>query len=136
MNDHPSNAHFEVVMIDDREYRVPQAVCDEIETLREKRCQLAWTEVGPDDTIIITVPSAVSMEFQAAVGERAKEQFPEHRVAVLPEALGFHTEEGFGEALQMAMKVATAVLEEREGDAKTAAQEFIERCTDKPEPSE
>jgi hypothetical protein len=108
--DHPE------VVIDRRTYPVQRAVEDEIVNLRRgttheilDRIKLLTPE--PGDTVVVCIPSNVSSEFGQQVGALAKQHFPEQRIAIVPEGLEFHTQEGLGELLAASHRLASAVRE-------------------------
>lgn len=105
---------FEAVVIEGETYKVPQAVVHEIEALRERDFELirnfAYNE---DDTIVITFPDGLGPEAIERLGEVAQKQFGEGRIALVPESMGFHTQEKLTELLNVGADLADAV---RTGD--------------------
>lgn len=121
---------FEEVFIEGHGYRVPSAVADEIVNVRrgavhEVLERIKAIDPQPTATIVITVPSNVSVEFQTQVAQVAKQNFPDHGIAVLPESLEMHTAEGLRELLRMGTEIATAVQDHSPELALEKADEFI-----------
>lgn len=116
------------IFIDGSGYNVPKPVADEVVRLRMEAVQavlerMKAIEPSEGETVVIYVPSKASQEFMVQCGDLAKMQFPNNRIAVLPETLQLHTSEGLAEVISEAMALTDAV-ERDEGvhlDTKAAA---------------
>lgn len=104
----------ELVMAAGLEFRVPPPVAAELKAEREGVVaavveKLATLEVGPDDTIILTVPDGAGPEMTEAILAGLSQQFPENRGCVLPESLGLHAKENFATLLEAGSEMAKAL---------------------------
>jgi hypothetical protein len=105
---------FETVEIEGVAYKVPQAVVKEIDALRERDFELIRNfHANEDDTIVITFPDGLGPEAVERLGEIAQQQFGEGRIALVPESMGFHTQDKLTELLSVGADLAEAV---RTGD--------------------
>jgi hypothetical protein len=130
---------FDEVVIDGVTYRVRQEVCDEIINVRRGAAheiieRIRAIRPAPTDTIIITTPGEISAEFVGMVGATARQNFPDNQIAVLPEQLQLHTQEGFARAVDLGMQLATAVQENNPGAAKPIADAYVKLLNEGPEP--
>lgn len=123
---------IEEVVIDGTTYRVRKEVADEIVNVRrgvthEIIERIKAIQPKHDDTIIITTPTSVSNEFVGQVATLAKRNFPDHGIAVFPEALKLHTQDGLKQLLGMSMEMASAILNGEPQDVmKAHADAFVE----------
>jgi hypothetical protein len=105
---------FETVEIGGIAYKVPQPVVKEIEVMRESDLRIIEDfhhEEG--DTIIVTFPDGLSPEAVERLGEMAEKNFGDARIALVPESMGFHTQEKLAELLSVGADLADAI---RSGD--------------------
>jgi hypothetical protein len=101
---------FETVEIEGVAYKVPQPVVKEIEVLRERDFELIRSfKANDDDTIIITFPDGLGPDAIERLGEMAQKQFGEGRIALVPESMGFHTQEKLAELLSVGADMAAAL---------------------------
>lgn len=120
MSEGNGDVQFESILIDGTEYTVRREVSDELVRLRKEAVAEyidKTTTIDPpkNHTIIVTVPGGTSQEFVGQVAQLLKLQFPEHHIAVMPEGLGLHTQEGFRQLLQAGMKMADGIRDATNG---------------------
>lgn len=105
MSEGNGDVQYDDIVIDGTNFKVRKEVSDEVVNLRREAVG-AYIEktksIKPpsDHTIIVTVPGGTSQEFQRQLAELLKLQFVDHQIAVMPEGLGLHTEQGLRELLQ------------------------------------
>lgn len=121
---------FDEVVIDGHEYRVRLEIANEIIRLRQAGVEAILSKIkavdpGENETIIITTPSSVSSEFVGQVGHLAKMNFPNNLIAVLPEGLDLHTQEGFLPLLEAANILAEKVPHFVEDEQVTKAAAVV-----------
>ena len=60
-----------------------------------------------------------------------KQNFPENQVAVMPEGLNLHTQEGFAELLSLGVELATAVADMKGNEVwvRDKASDFLAKTT-------
>lgn len=104
----------ELVVADGHEWRVPPPVAAELKAEREGVVasvveKLSTLEVGPNDTIVLTVPDDAGAEATEAILAGLSQQFPDNRGCVLPESLGIHTKENFADLIEIGSEMASAL---------------------------
>lgn len=107
------------VVIDGKTYTVAQPVVNEIVELRrglthEFVQQIKKLEPGENETVVVVTPESVSPDFVRMAGDVIQAAFPTaHGIAILPESLKLHTQEGLkqlvlaGNLLRTALERAT-----------------------------
>ena len=101
---------YSLVEIDGVPHRVPIQIEQEMARLVEGMVgAIESFRPEPGTTIVITTPGGISRDFTEMVTAMASKQFPDFRVAVMPEGLKLHTQAGLGQALHEGNTLVSAI---------------------------